>query len=100
MLIHDYGRWAGGLAKLISFFTSTNHFSHIIILFNRKRDRINFYSQKGKLCKLTVNQKLVVRETERDSNEEKSNFIFFNESLTLKNRLLLKEAKKKKLVKK
>ena len=100
MLIHDYGRWAGGLTKLISFFTSTNHFSHIIILFNRKRDRINFYSQKGKLCKLTVNQKLVVRETERDSNEEKSNFIFFNESLTLKNRLLLKEAKKKKLVKK
>ena len=39
---------------------------------------------------------LAVRETERDSNEEKSNFIFFNESLTLKNRLLLKETKEKK----
>ena len=54
---------------VIAHRTSTNHFAPIIILFKRKRDRINFYSQKGKLRKLIVDQVLADREIESNSIE-------------------------------
>ena len=54
---------------VIAHRTSTSHFAPIIILFKRKLDRINFYSQKGKLRKLIVDQVLADREIESNSIE-------------------------------
>ena len=68
----------------------------IIVLFQRKSNRQNFYKQKNKLYLLNLNQFLDgILEVDQGGEEDlnKNCFIFLNESLTGGNRKLLIEAK-------
>ena len=73
--------------------TSSYDSAPIIILFIKKRDRMNFYSQKKKLYDITSNS----FDSNDDDNDESSNTdgspIYMNESLTSENQRLLKEAR-------
>ena len=86
--------------------TSKRQNAPIIMLFNKKSDRTNFFKQRKKFHSLRAHQfqssQLVDEEVtlpgiDKERGEETSNnesLIFLNESLTPKNRRLLKEAKK------
>ena len=73
----------------------------IIILFNRKADRTNFYRQKKKLFKVQANH--IVKPNNEDHSdseaslpglERENSYIYMSESLTSMNRMLLREARK------
>ena len=87
--------------------TSKRENAPIIILFNKKSDKTNFFKQKKKFHNLRAHQlfqstQLVDEEVtlpgiDKKQGEETSdnkNLIFLNESFTPTNRRLLKEAKK------
>ena len=93
--------------------TSASSTALIIILFNKKLDRNNFFKQKKKL--FSVNAEQIVEKNDKEDSEgtkdeeyaddevsmpgieenskRKKNVLFLNESLTRTNRTLLKEAK-------
>ena len=81
--------------------TSGNMNAPIIVMFNKKKDRLNFYSQKKKLVSIKPTDIVDsgVNNHVDDDDEvslpglTKINHIFVNESLTRTNRILLKEAK-------
>ena len=74
----------------------------IIVLFNRKADRTNFYRQKNKLFK--ARGKHIVKpnndnhhsvsEVSLPGLERENSYIYMNESLTSMNRMLLRESRK------
>ena len=72
----------------------------IIVLFNRKADRTNFYRQKNKLFKVRANH--IVKPNNDDHSdsevslpglEQENSYIYMNESLTPMNRMLVREAR-------
>ena len=69
----------------------------VIVLFNRKTDRTNFYRQKNKMFTFQANH-IVKPDDHSDSEvslpglERGTNFIYMNESVTSMNRMLLREA--------
>ena len=74
--------------------TSTKTTAPIIISFNKKSDRVIFYNQRKKIKKLRSGHFQI--DTETGSNdEERGIYIYMNESLTPKNRKLLKEARQR-----
>ena len=72
----------------------------IIILFNRKADRTNFYRQKNKLLKVRAYHIAKPNDDNSDSEvslpglEKENTFIYMKKSLTSMNRILLREARK------
>ena len=72
----------------------------IIVLFNRKADRTDFYKEKNKLFKVRTNH-IVKPNNDNHSDSEVSlpgierenSYIYMNESVTSMNRLLLREAR-------
>ena len=74
----------------------------IIVLFNRRVDRTNFYRKKKKLFKVRANHIVKPNNIEDHSDSEVSlpglerenSYIYMNESLTSMNRMLLREARK------
>ena len=90
----------------VAYRTSKRQNSPIIMLFNKKSDRTNFFKQRKKFHNLWAHQfqssQLVDEEVslpgfDKEQGEETGNnesLIFLNESLTPTNRRLLKEAKK------
>ena len=73
--------------------TSTKTAAPIIILFNKKTDRISFYNQRKKIKKLRSGHFQIGTDTGSDDEEERGNYIYMNESLTPTNKKLLKEAR-------
>ena len=86
--------------------TSKRQNAPIIMLFNKKSDRTDFFKQKKKFHSLRadqfqssqfVDEEVTLPSIDKELGEETSNnesLIFLNESLTPTNRRLLKEAKK------
>ena len=74
----------------------------IIVLFNRKADRTNFYRQKKKLFKVRANHIVKPNNNEDHSGSEVSlpgfkrenSYIYLNKTLTSMNRMSLREARK------
>ena len=72
--------------------TSSQPIAPIIIMFERKRDRNNFYQQKMKLK--NIKSSTIVNQSARGEQDEATvQDIYINESLTQENHKLLKEAK-------
>ena len=76
----------------------------VIVLFNRKADRTNFYRQKNKLFKVQANHTVKPNNDDHysaDSKvslpglEQENSYIYMNESLTSLNRMLLREPRRK-----
>ena len=59
--------------------TSTNTTAPVIMLFNKKSDRINFYNQREKIKKLKSGHFQIGTDTGSD-DEERGNYIYMNES--------------------
>ena len=59
--------------------TSTNTTAPIIMLFNKKSDRINFYNQRENIKKLKSGHFQIGTDTGSD-HEERGNYIYMNES--------------------
>ena len=59
--------------------TSTNTTTPVIMLFNKKSDRINFYNQREKIKKLKSSHFQIGTDTGSD-DEERGNYIYMNES--------------------
>ena len=76
--------------------TSTKTAAPIIILFNKKTNRISFYNQREKTKKLRSGHFQIGTDTDSDDEEERGNYIYMNESLTPTNKKLLKEARQNK----
>ena len=86
--------------------TSKRQNTPIIMLFNKKSDRTNFFKQRKKFHNLRahqfqssqlVDEEVTLPDIDNERGEETSNskmLIVLNESLTPTNRRLLKEAKK------
>ena len=86
--------------------TSKRQNTPIIMLFNKKSDRTNFFKQRKKFHSLRahqfqssqlVDEEVTLPDIDNERGEETSNnkmLIILNESLTPTNRRLLKEAKK------
>ena len=76
-----------------SFVSKTN--APIIILFCRRRNRINFYSQHKNVSDITSDQfKVVGEEVDcEESAQVNHSYIYINESLTPENCRLLKAAR-------
>ena len=86
--------------------TSKRQNTPIIMLFNKKSDRTNFFKQRKKFHSLRahqfqssqlVDEEVTLPDIDNERGEETSNskmLIVLNESLTPTNRRLLKEAKK------
>ena len=72
--------------------TSTKTTAPIIILFNKKSDRIIFYNQRKRIKKLRSGHFQIGTET-GSNDEERGIYIYMNKSLTPTNRKLLKEAR-------
>ena len=72
--------------------TSNKTAAPIIILFNKKTNRISFYNQRKKIKKLRSGHFQIGTDTGSD-DEERGNYIYMNESLTPTNKKLLKEAR-------
>ena len=73
----------------------------ITVLFNRKADRTNFYRQNKKLFKVRANH--LVKPSNEDYSdsevslpglEQKNSYIYMNENLTSRNKMLLRETRK------
>ena len=79
----------------IAHCTSSKTSAPVIILFCKKRDRINFYSQCKKARDLTSDHfKLVSAEVNSEESAQVNHrYIYINESLTPVNHLLLKAAR-------
>ena len=73
--------------------TSTKTTAPIIILFNNKSNRINFYNHGKKIKKLRSGHFQIGTDTGSDDEEERGSYIYMNESLTPTNKKLLKEAR-------
>ena len=73
--------------------TSTKTTAPIIILFNNKSGRINFYNHRKKIKKLRSGHFQIGTDTGSDDEEERGNYISMNESLTPTNKKLLKEVR-------
>ena len=86
--------------------TSTKPGSPIIILFVKKRDRLNFFSQKSKIKDITGSQfqnlgsentnsaNISINDNSDDNDySHAQSYVYLNESLTAENRRLLKEAR-------
>ena len=73
--------------------TSTKTAAPIIILFNKKTDRISFYNQRKKIKKLKSGHFQIGTDTGSDDEEERGNYMYMNESLTPTNKKLLKKAR-------
>ena len=73
--------------------TSNKTAAPIIILFNKKTNRISFYNQRKKIKKLRSGHFQIGTDTGSDDEEERGNYIYMNESLTPTNKKLLKEAR-------
>ena len=59
--------------------TSTNTTAPVIMLFNKKSDRINFYNQREKIKKSKSGHFQIGTDTGSD-DEERGNYIYMNES--------------------
>ena len=76
--------------------------SPIIVLFNRKADKTNFYRQKKKLLKVQANHIVQINNKDHSDSEvslpgleQENGYIYMNKkSLTSMNRMLLREARK------
>ena len=74
----------------------------IIVLFNRKADRTNFYRQTNKLFKArgkhivkpNNDNHYSVSEVSLPGLERENSYIYMNESITSMNRMLLRESRK------
>ena len=74
----------------------------ILVLFNRKTDRTNFYRQKKKLFKVRASHIVEPNNNEDHSDsevslagpEQENSYIYLNKSLTSTNRMSLREARK------
>ena len=73
--------------------TPTKTAAPIIILFNKKIDRISSYNQRKKIKKLRSGHFQIGTDTGSDDEEERGSYIYMNESLTPTNKKLLKEAR-------
>ena len=73
--------------------TSTKTDAPVIILFNKKTNRISFYNQRKKIKKLGPGHFQVGTDTGSGDEEERGNYINMNESLTPTNKKLLQEAR-------
>ena len=73
--------------------TSNKTAAPIIILLNKKTNRISFYNQRIKIKKLRSRHFQIGTDTGSDDEEERGNYIYMNESLTPTNKKLLKEAR-------
>ena len=89
--------------------TSARENAPIIILFNKKGDRMSFFRQCHKLKGVTVSQFVEAYESDEDREvtlnhstpkEQQQRYIYINDSLTQENRKLLKEARDKSRAKK
>ena len=74
---------------------STKTTAPIIILFNKKSDRINFYNERKKIKKLRVGNFQIGTDTDSDDEEGRGNYINMNQSLTPTNRKLLKKPRQR-----
>ena len=72
--------------------TSTKATAPLVILFNKKNDRIDFYNQRKNIKKLRSGHFQI--DTGSD-DEGSSNYIYMNESLRPTKRKLLKEARQR-----
>ena len=73
--------------------TSNKTAAPIIILFNKKSNRISFYNQRKNIKKLRSGHFQIGTDTGSDDEEERGNYIYMNESLTPTNKKLLKKAR-------
>ena len=89
--------------------TSTRENAQIIILFNKKRDGMNFFRQSHKLKSVAESQFVEACESNEDREgtlirntpkEQQQRFIYLNESFSQENRKLLKEVRDKSRAKK
>ena len=74
---------------------STKTTAPIIILFNKKSDRINFYNERKKIKKLRAGNFQIGTDTDSDDEEGRGNYINMNQSLTPTNRKLLKKPRQR-----
>ena len=74
---------------------STKTTAPIIILFNKKSDRINFYNERKKIKKLRAGNFQIGTDTDSDDEEGRGNYINMNQGLTPTNRKLLKKPRQR-----